>query len=118
MDDTSRPEEPYDFGIPEGTPAFRSAYTWVLVGLVATTLVVPFAHRGRPMAVLIQVMTVGVIGAGVRAVAVRRRFALIAVVLAVPAVVLTVLDVAGLGEHTAWARHAFQTAFFGYTAWI
>lgn len=118
MEETPRPDDLYDLGIPEGKPAMRSAYTWVLVGLAATTLVVPFVHRGRPMAVLIQVMTVGVIGAGLRAVAVRRRYALIALALAVPAVALTVLEVAGIGEHTEMARHAFQTAFFGYTAWI
>jgi hypothetical protein len=121
MEDEKPPDPPgdtFDLGIPEGKPAFRSAYTWVLVGLVATTLVVPFAHKGHPSALLIQVMTVGVIGAGVRAVAVRRRYAVIAIALAIPAVALTVFGVAGWGERTDVARHAFETVFFGYTSWI
>jgi hypothetical protein len=112
------PGDTNELGIPEGKPAIRSAYTWVLVGLVATTLLIPFAHRGGPSAVLIQVMTVGVIGAGVRAVGVRRRYRAIAIALAVPAIALTAVSMMGLGERTEGVRHAVQTLFFGYTAWI
>lgn len=99
-------------------PAIRSAYTWLLSGLFLTAVVIPFVQPGYAGAVALHALLVSLMAAGVAAVAKRRRDFAIALVLGVPAVILTILDMAGRGEGTAAARHGFQTLFFAHTAFV
>jgi hypothetical protein len=88
-----------------------------MVGLVATGAVAPYL-QGVGGALALHALSAALLAAGVAAVAKRRRQVVVALVLGIPAVALSVLDVVTDGSSFAAPRHVLQTVFFGYTALI
>lgn len=97
-------------------PAIRSAYNWLIVGLLATGFVAPLLQQNRTGAVVLHVLSAALLATGIGAVAKRKRHIATALALAVPAVTLSILDLVSPSPRWAPPRHALQTAFFGYTA--
>jgi voltage-gated potassium channel Kch len=98
--------------------ALKSAYAWLLAGLVGAALFIPFVQRDRLGAVLLHAMMFGLIAMCVTAVAKNRRQVAVSIVLAIPAVILTGLGLMGYGGPTLALRHAIQTAFFAHTTMV
>jgi hypothetical protein len=96
--------------------SLRSAYTWLIAGLLATGFVAPLLQQNRTGAVVLHVLSAALLATGIGAVAKRKRHVVTALVLAVPAVALSVLDLVSPSASWAPPRHALQTAFFAYTA--
>jgi len=96
--------------------SLRSAYTWLIAGLLATGFVAPLLQQNRTGAVVLHFLSTVLLAAGVGAVAKRKRHVLVGLAIAIPAVTMSVLDLAVPNERWDPPRHALQTAFFAYTA--